>query len=183
MKNRQSQKGFTIIELVVVILLLGILTATALPRFMDVTSQAHDAVVDGVLGGMNTGVALVRATWFAEGRNTTVANFGLGGVGVNTSGYPTGNAGAAPSSNTDCQTVYTDILQAGGRPSIGVMSIAGTNPATSDVTGAGYADDFLAGHSATTCFYVYTGEGATVSSPLLVYDTTTGTILLSSGEL
>ena len=42
----KRQDGFTIIELVVVILLLGILAATALPRFMDVTDEAHDAVVE-----------------------------------------------------------------------------------------------------------------------------------------
>ncbi len=43
--NKANQDGFTIVELIVVILLLGILTATALPRFLDVTDEAHDAEV------------------------------------------------------------------------------------------------------------------------------------------
>ncbi|HLT63801.1 MAG TPA: type II secretion system protein [Pseudohongiella sp.] len=65
----KKQQGFTIIELVVVILLLGILAATALPRFMDVTEEAHDAAFDGSVGGFSTGVALFRAQWVGNGQS------------------------------------------------------------------------------------------------------------------
>ena len=64
----RKQVGFTIIELVVVVILLGIMAATALPRFMDVTERAHSSVVDGVLGSMQTGTALYHAQWIAEGQ-------------------------------------------------------------------------------------------------------------------
>jgi prepilin-type N-terminal cleavage/methylation domain-containing protein len=63
-----KQQGFTIIELVVVILLLGILTATALPRFMNLSTEAHNGVISGVEGSFRSGLALYRATWTARGQ-------------------------------------------------------------------------------------------------------------------
>lgn len=64
-------KGFTLIELVVVIVILGLLAATALPRFIDLTGDARGASVSGVVGGMRSAVALARAGWLIAGSGTT----------------------------------------------------------------------------------------------------------------
>ena len=65
----KQQTGFSLIELVIVIVVLGILAVTALPRFHDVTEEAKNASVEGVSGGFATGVLLVRAQWEAKGRS------------------------------------------------------------------------------------------------------------------
>jgi MSHA pilin protein MshA len=48
--TRANQRGFTMIELIVVIVILGILAAIALPKFIDMRSDAQQAAVDGVAG-------------------------------------------------------------------------------------------------------------------------------------
>lgn len=56
-----NRKGFTLIELILVIAILGILAVSALPKFLDLTSSAQDAQRDGVVGAVRSGLALYRA--------------------------------------------------------------------------------------------------------------------------
>ncbi|MFD2167775.1 type II secretion system protein [Thalassotalea euphylliae] len=64
----KKQTGFTLIELVIVVVILGFLAVTAIPKFLDLTDQAQEANIEGMAGGFATAVSLVRAQWEAEGR-------------------------------------------------------------------------------------------------------------------
>ncbi len=191
MKISKKQKGFTIIELVVVILLLGILTATALPRFMDVTDDAHTAVVSSVVGGIGTGSALFRAQWMAKNQPQTniVAFNGLlpnsQGYAVGTGTYNSTNVSSVETS-VNCAEVFTNLMQSVGQPSIQAKTGATTDysAVTSLPTGTDFVS-YIDTDADDVCYYFYTGQYTNVTNnliPVIRYNALTGAVGTVTGR-
>lgn len=91
--NLTQQKGFTLIELVVVIVILGILAATAAPKFIDLTSDARRSVMEGVQGSINSSVNMVHAKALAQGQTAATGAVNVSGTFYAVvNGYPAAEA-------------------------------------------------------------------------------------------
>ena len=81
-----KQRGFTLIELVVVIVILGILAAFAVPKFMGLETQARVASLNALAGSIRSSAAMARGVWMASGSPATITVDGQ--VVTITNGYP-----------------------------------------------------------------------------------------------
>lgn len=166
----KQQAGFTIIELIVVIALLGILGAVALPRFINVTEDAHRASVQGVAGALASAVSLVRAQAIVE--NTASGNtLAIDGTNiivnaqrapVNTNGAViTNGSGATAVTAAGCVNVWGAILQASA-PNVAAAAAAGV--------------DYVATAAGATCSYAYQPDTSTAGVRTITYNTANGTV-------
>ena len=137
----KAVKGFTLIELVVVITILGILAAFAFPRFAALETEARAATVDGLGGSIRSATALAHSMSLVQDSPATITMEGQ--VITMTNGYPDADdieltlsdytgftlAGTAPvsfgptgaASTANCQVNYTEA-GVGGQPTIAVDS-------------------------------------------------------------
>jgi MSHA pilin protein MshA len=72
--RKQAQAGFTLIELIVVIVILGILAATALPRMFDMSGQARVAKMQAALGSIRAASGSAHAQWLVSGGQLQCTN-------------------------------------------------------------------------------------------------------------
>ncbi|PKH06756.1 type II secretion system protein [Moritella sp. Urea-trap-13] len=122
------QHGFTLIELVIVIIVLGVLSATALPKFLNLADDAEIAVVEGTAGALKSAVNLAHSKWVIMGSATDITSnddvqlYGAGAEGTidfNAVGWPAQNY---PDPDTtpiktdnvdDCVSLWNTILNTG----------------------------------------------------------------------
>jgi len=147
----KPNKGFTLIELVVVIVILGVLAATALPKFINLQSDSHASVVAGTGGAFKSAVSLSHIKWLAGGHSGPVDNPDLYGtvtslMDMNSSGWPAQSylpfeANPQLNNTNDCMSVLRAILDESS-PTVATNTTA----------------DFQVTYSANTCTFTYVAE-------------------------
>ncbi len=158
-KRTHHLKGFTMIELVMVIVIIGILAAAALPRFANLSGQAQIAANQGIAGALRSSVGIAHTAWIAAGASTSIATVTLDntGVAVNTSGWPS-NTGADAAG---CATLIAGLL----------VSAPTTTSSTCSDTPC-----YVSTYSGSTCSYQLYSGSTVLTGRTITYDTSTGIV-------
>lgn len=171
----QKTKGFTLIELVIVVVLLGLLAAVALPRYLNVSDKARSAIVASTGGAFSSGLNVAKAQWELNDRTDRFVDIdgtGVARIRFNKAGYPVGISGdgvhglseikdGGVSGNDTCSQILFKVVKTSG------ISII---PA--DESGKCSSGDFCAkASSEDSCVYTYRRTNEKIT-----YDAKTGEV-------
>jgi prepilin-type N-terminal cleavage/methylation domain-containing protein len=159
------RNGFTLVELVAVIVILAVLAAVALPRYMNARTEAHRAAVAASAGAFESAVRLASIACVTRNaaNQDNVAIFGAGNVDFNVRCLPSDTGGNNGNVNAGrCLNVWNGILSA--------RSTANTSTAGNPV--------WLVSAAGNVCTYTYRRD--TAATRRFTYNATTGVIAVTN---
>ncbi|WP_275441547.1 prepilin-type N-terminal cleavage/methylation domain-containing protein [Psychrobium sp. MM17-31] len=152
-----KQQGFTLIELIVVIIILGIIAVTALPKFVNFSTQAHLSVFKSTFGAFKSAMNSQHLLWITRGspKGTDALNLN-GDLDFNSFGLPAGiDDGANVDSPKDCVDIFNSIMNASALLAVPINDGNGIKNLSQDV-------DIAVTNNSSICYYTFVTESKEV---------------------